>query len=58
LEANEELEHKVLERTQDLRQLEKQWRLILTSVGQGVVGLNTDGEVIFANDAASSLLGY
>jgi PAS domain S-box-containing protein len=58
LEAKEELEHKVLERTQDLRQLEKQWRLILTSVGQGLVGLNTDGEVIFANDAASSLLGY
>lgn len=58
LDAKEELEHKVLERTQDLRKLEKRWRLILTSVGQGLLGLNGDGEVIFANDAALSLLGY
>jgi PAS domain S-box-containing protein len=30
----------------------------LTSVGQGLLGLNSDGEVIFANDAALYHLGY
>lgn len=58
LQSKEELRHKVLERTQELEELEKQWRLILTSVGQGLLGLNSDGEVIFANDAASAQLGY
>ncbi|SIO30092.1 response regulator [Halodesulfovibrio marinisediminis] len=58
LQSKEVLKRKVLERTQDLEELEKQWRLILTSVGQGLLGLNSDGEVIFANDAALSQLGY
>ncbi|MEZ0576462.1 response regulator [Halodesulfovibrio aestuarii] len=58
LQSKEELEGKVLDRTQDLQELEKQWRLILTSVGQGLLGFNRQGEVVFANDAALSLLGY
>ncbi|MFA9395209.1 MAG: response regulator [Halodesulfovibrio sp.] len=58
LQSKEELKHKVFERTQELQDLEKQWRLILTSVGQGLLGLNRDGEVIFANDAALFNLGY
>ena len=58
LQSKEELKHKVFERTQELQELEKQWRLILTSVGQGLLGLNSDGEVIFANDAALFHLGY
>jgi PAS domain S-box-containing protein len=58
LRSKEELKHKVFERTQELQELEKQWRLILTSVGQGLLGLNSDGEVVFANDAALFHLGY
>lgn len=58
LQSKEELKHKVFERTQELQDLEKQWRLILTSVGQGLLGLNSDGEVIFANDAALFHLEY
>ena len=56
--SKEELKHKVAERTQELAELEEQGRLILTSIGQGLIGLDRDGCVIFINDAACDLLGY
>lgn len=57
-QSKDELKHKVAERTQELAELEEQGRLILTSVGQGLMGLDRDGCVIFINDAACDLLGY
>ena len=41
-----------------LAQTEERTRLILGSVGDGIIGLNTKGEVTFANPAVFSLLGY
>ncbi|WP_066853630.1 response regulator [Halodesulfovibrio spirochaetisodalis] len=57
-QSKDKLENMVQERTNELEELEKQWRLILKSVGQGLLGLDNRGKVMFANDAALSLLGY
>lgn len=56
--AQTELEQKVLERTIDLSKAEEQGRLILTSIGQGLFGLDNQGRVIFINDAALNMLGF
>ena len=56
--AQTELEQKVLERTIDLSKAEEQGRLILTSIGQGLFGLDNQGHVIFINDAALNMLGF
>ncbi|MCL6271053.1 response regulator [Sansalvadorimonas sp. 2012CJ34-2] len=55
--SNEELDRKVNDRTCELAELEEQSRLILTSVGQGLFGLDETGRVNFINDAALKLLG-
>jgi len=41
-----------------LAALEERSRLILSSVDNGIVGLNTDGTITFANPAASRMLGF
>ena len=41
-----------------LKSLEKRNQLILDSVGEGLVGLDKSGRVIFSNPAARELLGY
>ncbi|SDH08032.1 response regulator [Propionivibrio dicarboxylicus] len=41
-----------------LAALEERSRLILSSVDNGIVGLDTSGSITFANPAASSMLGY
>jgi len=41
-----------------LAALEERSRLILSSVDDGIVGLDTDGRITFANRAASAMLGY
>ena len=42
----------------ELMRLHRQNKLILDSVGEGIVGLDVKGEVTFVNPAASKLLGY
>ncbi|SIS99985.1 PAS domain S-box-containing protein/diguanylate cyclase (GGDEF) domain-containing protein [Insolitispirillum peregrinum] len=54
----EELEQKVEERTRDLRRLSRQTQGILDSAGDGIVGLDMDGKITFANPAAAAMLGY
>ncbi|MCL6270640.1 response regulator [Sansalvadorimonas sp. 2012CJ34-2] len=56
--ANEELDRKVNERTCELAELEQQSRLILTSVGQGLFGLDEQGKVNCINEAALNILDY
>ncbi len=56
--SNEELDQIVNDRTCELSKLEEQSRMILTSVGQGLLGLDESGRVNFINGAALSLLGY
>ena len=43
---------------QTLEQLSRQNELILNSVGEGICGLNLQGEITFVNPAAAKLLGY
>lgn len=54
----EDLEHQVEERTRDLRRLSHQTRGILESAGDGIVGLDLDGTITFANPASAEMLGW
>ncbi len=45
-------------RTQELAEAERQSKQILESVGDGIFGVNTNGEVVFINSAACKILGY
>ncbi|WP_186453778.1 response regulator [Denitratisoma sp. DHT3] len=47
-----------LKELQERTALEERTRLILESVNDGIVGLDTDGVVTFANPAAPAMLGY
>ncbi len=52
------LERAVEDRTRQLRQ-ETQWsRLLVTSVGDGIYGVDAEGNVTFVNPAAAEALGY
>ncbi len=54
LEQREELESS----REILSQTEERTRLILGSVGDGIVGMDTDGKMTFVNPAVLTLLGY
>lgn len=41
-----------------LRQSEARFRLLLESVGEGILGLDTEGRCTFVNQAALAMLGY
>jgi len=53
-----ELEQRVQERTRSLRQVSQQSQLLITSVGDGIYGVDTAGLVTFVNPAACEVLGY
>lgn len=52
------LERRVEERTRELRQLSQRSELLITSVGDGVYGVDSRGMVTFVNPAAAEALGY
>lgn len=52
------LERRVEERTRELRQLSQRSELLVTSVGDGIYGVDADGVVTFVNPAAAEVLGY
>ncbi len=59
--VNGTLNREIAERIQveeEIRELQKQLRLILDSAGEGILGLNSQGKVIFINQAASLMLGW
>ncbi|MBT3272988.1 MAG: PAS domain S-box protein, partial [Spirochaetales bacterium] len=63
--ARDTLEMKVAERTDELetqqallKDEEEKSRLLLESVGEGIFGVNTNGEVSFVNPAAEKLLEF
>jgi PAS domain S-box-containing protein len=63
--ANEVLESRVYERTEDLTQAnhalrdsEQRVRLLLESVGEGIFGIDNHGLATFVNSTGASLLGY
>lgn len=43
---------------QELRKLRRQHQLILNAVGEGVYGLDLEGNVTFANPAAAKMIGW
>ncbi|MEM8807052.1 MAG: PAS domain S-box protein [Cyanobacteria bacterium P01_G01_bin.38] len=58
---NEQLQRELNERQQaeaNLERLGRQNELILNSMGEGLCGLNLNAEIMFANQAASKLLGH
>lgn len=71
-ELNEQLEEKVLERTENLqaevterRRLEEQYaalaaklQLVLNAAGEGIFGMTADYECTFANATAAAMLGF
>lgn len=59
--ANGALNREIAERIQteeEIRELQKQLGLILDSAGEGIFGLDNQGNVIFVNRAASLMLGW
>ena len=52
------LEKLVTERTKKLVNLEEQGRSILSSVGQGLLGVDVNGRLLFVNDSALAILGF
>ncbi len=53
-----DLEQKVEERTLALRQLSERHRSILEAVGEGIVGVDQGGKIVFVNTAAATMLGW
>ena len=43
---------------QELEQLRRQQEMILNNAGEGIFGLNRQGEVTFTNPAAAAMIGY
>ncbi|MFC0213990.1 ATP-binding protein [Paenibacillus chartarius] len=54
----EHLERIVEERTEEALSKHKLIQLILHSAGEGIYGLNTEGQITFCNPAAAEMLGY
>jgi PAS domain S-box-containing protein len=52
------LEHMVDIRTRKVQELEERSRQLLNAAGQGIFGLDTNGNTIFVNPMAEELLGY
>ncbi|MCW2792387.1 MAG: walK 1, partial [Nocardioides sp.] len=52
------LERRVREQTADLRRLVRQTEVLLTSVGDGIYGVDHDGRVTFVNPSGAAVLGY
>ncbi|MCK6685371.1 MAG: response regulator [Thermoanaerobaculia bacterium] len=52
------LERIVADRTAELKATEERSRLILSSITEGIFGLDTEGRITFVNPAGCRLLGY
>ena len=53
-----DLEDRVQAQTADLRRLARQTEVLLTSVGDGIYGLDAEGRITFVNPAGASALRY
>ncbi len=51
------LEHRVNERTRELEESNRRQELLLTSVGDGIYGVDKSGLVTFVNPASAAILG-
>ncbi|MGC2856524.1 PAS domain S-box protein [Novispirillum sp. DQ9] len=53
-----ELEVQVEEQTRDIRRMSRQFQGILDSAGDGIIGVDLDAVITFANPAAAAVLGW
>lgn len=53
-----DLERKVRKRTADLRQMSRETEVLLSSVADGIYGVDVDGRVTFVNPSGAEMLGY
>jgi two-component system sensor histidine kinase/response regulator len=58
LEATQEQAAQLEKQASELAALEEHSRLILGSVSDGILGLDVEGRMIFANPAVLALLGF
>jgi len=58
LKSYESLEEKVKERTRELKESEEKSRLIIESAGEGILGVDMNGNTTFINGSALKMLGY
>jgi PAS domain S-box-containing protein len=58
LQALQTMEENLVEYKETLRKSEEKTRLLLDSSGQGIYGVNTEGQCIFCNPAGLNMLGY
>jgi PAS domain S-box-containing protein len=56
--SKRKLERKVEERTVEIKRAQERVQLLLDSTIEGVFGLDTHGDIMFCNEAGSSMLGY
>lgn len=52
------LEHRVREQTADLRRLVRQTEVLVSSVGDGIYGVDLSGRITFVNPSGAKALGY
>ena len=57
IELRGDLEDRVRSQTADLRQLARETEVLLSSVGDGIYGVDLDGSLTFLNPSASETLG-
>ncbi|MCH7652012.1 MAG: PAS domain S-box protein, partial [Nitrospinae bacterium] len=57
-QAMQTLEKRVQERTADLERLTRENELILNAAGEGIYGLDREGNTTFVNPAAEQILGF
>ncbi|WP_169307096.1 response regulator [Ferrimonas sediminicola] len=58
MRAKASLDKRVRQRTRELSLSEEKVRLLLGSVGQGIIGTDVEGRINFVNPAALAMLGY
>ncbi len=57
-QLRQNLEDQVRERTADLRQMGRETEVLLSSVADGIYGVDLDGRVTFVNPSGADMLGY
>ena len=58
VQSHETLETRVEQRTKSLAQMQRQNALLLDSAGEGICGLDANGDTQFVNPAGAKMLGY
>ena len=55
---HEELERRVDERTSQLKESEEKYRTVVDTMSDGVISIDSESNILFANRAVSEMFGY